>query len=99
MAQTDLELLRLIDEGTAYDTGADFFRNVVRALAQTLGVRMAFVTRFFADNSKARMVAWWNREVIDVPLADVVGRSRVVERDGTLVRTARALGICLGDRS
>jgi signal transduction histidine kinase/DNA-binding NarL/FixJ family response regulator len=74
VAQTDLELLRLIDEGTAYDTGADFFRNVVRALAQTLGVRMAFVTRFFADNSKARMVAWWNGEsFVDDAIYDLAG--------------------------
>jgi 6-phosphofructokinase 1 len=43
------------------------------------------------------MVAWWNRQVIDVPLAKVVGRSRTVDADGTLIRTARALGICLGD--
>jgi hypothetical protein len=43
------------------------------------------------------MVAWWNRSVIDVPLEKVVGRSRTVDRDGALIRTARALGICLGD--
>ena len=36
-------------------------------------------------------------QVIDVPLAKVVGRSRIVELDGTLILTARALGICLGD--
>jgi hypothetical protein len=35
--------------------------------------------------------------VIDVPLLEVVGRSRTVDREGTLVTTARALGICLGD--
>ncbi len=44
-----------------------------------------------------RMVAWWNRRVIDVPLADVVDRSRVVDPAGALVATARGLGICLGD--
>jgi hypothetical protein len=46
------------------------------------------------------MVAWWNRQVIDVPLAKVVGRgARTVDRDGALIRTARALGICLGDKA
>jgi 6-phosphofructokinase 1 len=35
--------------------------------------------------------------VIDVPLAKVVGRSRTLDPDGTLIRTARALGVCLGD--
>jgi len=44
-----------------------------------------------------RMVAWSNRRVIDVPLADVVAQNYLVEIDGALVRTARGLGICLGD--
>ena len=43
------------------------------------------------------MVAWQNRRVVDVPLADVVRGSYTVELDGALVRTARGLGICLGD--
>jgi 6-phosphofructokinase 1 len=65
-----------------------------RLLAASLGVR---AVDLLAEGKADRMVAWWNREVIDVPLAEVVGRSRTVERDGSLVRTARALGICLGD--
>ena len=44
-----------------------------------------------------RMVAWWNRRVVDVPLEKVVRRVRSVDPDGPLVRTARGLGICLGD--
>jgi hypothetical protein len=44
------------------------------------------------------MVAWWNRQVIDVPLKTVAGRPpHEVDADGTLVNTAWALGICLGD--
>lgn len=43
------------------------------------------------------MVAWQNRRVVKVPLADVVAGHHSVELDGTLVRTARGLGICLGD--
>jgi 6-phosphofructokinase 1 len=65
-----------------------------RLLASALGVR---AVDLLAEGRADRMVAWWNRQVIDVPLAKVVGRSRTVDRDGTLVRTARALGICLGD--
>ncbi len=65
-----------------------------RLLASALGVR---AVDLLAEGKRDRMVAWWNRGVVDVPLADVVGRSRVVDRDGTLVTTARALGICLGD--
>jgi signal transduction histidine kinase/DNA-binding NarL/FixJ family response regulator len=62
LAQTDLEILRLIDEVTAYETGADFFRTLVRNLSSALQVRMAFISRFSADNTRAHMVAWWNGE-------------------------------------
>ncbi|MBM3525636.1 MAG: ATP-dependent 6-phosphofructokinase, partial [Alphaproteobacteria bacterium] len=44
-----------------------------------------------------RMVAWWNRRVVDVPLTKVVRRSRTVDPAGPMVATARGLGICLGD--
>ena len=65
-----------------------------RLLASALGVR---AVDLLAEGKADRMVAWWNRQVIDVPLEKVVGRSRTVDPDGTLIRTARALGICLGD--
>ena len=67
-----------------------------RLLASALGVR---AVDLLAEGKADRMVAWWNRQVIDVPLAKVVGRSRTVDKDGALVRTARALGICLGDKA
>src|SRR6185312_1693827 len=44
-----------------------------------------------------RMVAWQNRRVVDVPLAEAIQRPQEVDPDGTLVRTARGLGISLGD--
>ena len=44
-----------------------------------------------------RMVAWSCRDCIDVPLEGVVGHSHPVDRNGAVVRTARGLGICLGD--
>ncbi|MBX9943506.1 MAG: ATP-dependent 6-phosphofructokinase [Reyranella sp.] len=65
-----------------------------RLLASALGVR---AVDLLAAGKRDRMVAWWNRQVIDVPLDKVVGRSRTVDPGGTLIRTARALGICLGD--
>jgi 6-phosphofructokinase 1 len=43
------------------------------------------------------MVAWQNRRVVDVPLADAIQRYQAVDINSGLVRTARALGICLGD--
>ncbi|NQW52957.1 MAG: 6-phosphofructokinase, partial [Rhodospirillales bacterium] len=65
-----------------------------RLLASALGVR---AVDLLAEGKGDHMVAWWNRQVIDVPLSSVVGKSRTVDPDGTLIRTARALGICLGD--
>lgn len=65
-----------------------------RLLASALGVG---AVDLLAAGKSDRMVAWWNRTVIDVPLERVVGRCRAVDPDGTLTRTARALGICLGD--
>jgi 6-phosphofructokinase len=65
-----------------------------RLLAATFGVH---AVDLLAEGKADRMVAWWNHQVIDVPLEKVVGRSRTVDRNGALVRTARALGTCFGD--
>lgn len=45
-----------------------------------------------------RMVAWMARQVIDVPIEQAIRRPHLVDPDGPVVRTARGLGICLGDR-
>ncbi len=45
-----------------------------------------------------RMLAWQNRRVVDVPLAEAIAKPQLVDLDGSLIRTARGLGICLGDR-
>jgi ATP-dependent phosphofructokinase / diphosphate-dependent phosphofructokinase len=44
-----------------------------------------------------RMVAWCNRQVIDVPISEAIARYRPVDPNSTLVKTARGLGIYLGD--
>jgi 6-phosphofructokinase 1 len=44
-----------------------------------------------------RMVAWNDRCVIDVPLAEAVAVSHQVDPLGPMAHTARGLGICLGD--
>lgn len=46
-----------------------------------------------------RMVAWRDRQVIDVPLEEVAGRPVLVDVDGPLVRTARGLGVSFGDEA
>ncbi|MCM2309932.1 MAG: ATP-binding protein [Steroidobacteraceae bacterium] len=55
----DLQILRLIDEGTASKTGTEFFRALVRALAGALESRFAFVSRFCDDYSNVHVIALW----------------------------------------
>ncbi|MCB9737806.1 MAG: ATP-dependent 6-phosphofructokinase [Deltaproteobacteria bacterium] len=45
-----------------------------------------------------RMVALQGIEIGSVPLAEAIGKQHLVEADGQLVQTARAVGICMGDR-
>ena len=65
-----------------------------RLFASAFGVRAVDLV---AEGKFDRMVAWSNRDCIDVPLADVVIHPHNVDPDGPVVRTARGLGICLGD--
>ncbi|HSD75695.1 MAG TPA: ATP-binding protein [Steroidobacteraceae bacterium] len=79
--KTDFELLRLIDESTASQTGKEFFHALVRGLALALGTRFAFVSRFSADNRRVQVIAFWNGEsvvedvsydIADTPCAEVL---------------------------
>jgi 6-phosphofructokinase 1 len=65
-----------------------------RLLATALGVRAA---ELVDAGQFGRMVAWQNRQVVDVAISDVVQSCHVVDPQGTLVKTARALGISFGD--
>ena len=65
-----------------------------RVLASALGVA---AVDLIAAGKFSRMVAWQNRKVIDVPLDDAIDKNKTVNPNGTLVRTARGLGISLGD--
>ncbi|MCA1991433.1 MAG: ATP-dependent 6-phosphofructokinase [Coleofasciculus sp. S288] len=44
-----------------------------------------------------QMVTWQNRQVVAVPIAEAIGKYQAVDPNGTLVKTAKGLGICLGD--
>lgn len=55
-------LLRKLVQGTAAVTGDDFFRSLVSSLADAIGVRYAFVSRFAGDRSRVRTLAFWNGE-------------------------------------
>jgi phosphofructokinase-like protein len=50
-----------------------------------------------AEGKFDRMVAWSNRDCVDVCLEDVVTGPQLVDPQGNTVMTARGLGICLGD--
>ncbi len=65
-----------------------------RLLASAFGVH---AVDLIAAGHFDRMVAWQNRKVVDVPLGAIVGQSHCVDPAGTLVRTARGLGIGFGD--
>jgi ATP-dependent phosphofructokinase / diphosphate-dependent phosphofructokinase len=65
-----------------------------RVLAAALGVHAVDLV---AQGKFNRMVAWQNRHVIDVPLETAIAQYEAVNVQGTLVKTARGLGICLGD--
>ena len=66
-----------------------------RLLAAAFGVHAVELIKAGKFN---RMVAWSNRQVIDVSIEEAVKHNQQVEKHSSLVRTARGLGICLGDK-
>jgi 6-phosphofructokinase 1 len=65
-----------------------------RLVASAFGVH---AVDLIAEGRFDHMVAWQNRRVVAVPLAQAIEVPQQVDRDSTLVRTARGLGISLGD--
>jgi len=65
-----------------------------RLLASAFGVK---AVELINQGKFGRMVAWQNRQVVDVAIEDAIKAYQQVDRDSPLVHTARALGICLGD--
>lgn len=51
--------LRAILEGTATDTGEQFFASLVRNLAKALGTHGAWVTEYFPERRRLRALAFW----------------------------------------
>ncbi len=51
--------LRLVVEGTASETGAPFFRALVRNLARALGTLGAWVTEYLPEQQRLRALAMW----------------------------------------
>lgn len=50
-----------------------------------------------ANQNYDQMVTWQNRQLVSVPIAEAIGNYQAVDLNGTLVKTAKGLGICLGD--
>jgi 6-phosphofructokinase 1 len=65
-----------------------------RIIAQAFGVH---AVDLIAAGKFDRMVAWQNRRVVDVPILEAIERYQAVDPEGTLVQTARGLGISFGD--
>ena len=57
----------------------------------------AVAVELIAAGGFGKMVAFTGQHVGSVPIADAVGRLKTVPPDGNMARTARALGISLGD--
>lgn len=66
-----------------------------RILASAFGVA---AVDLIANGQYDRMVTWQERSVKSVPISEAIKDYRAVDPQGTLVKTARGLGICLGDR-
>jgi 6-phosphofructokinase len=66
-----------------------------RLVASAFGVH---AVDLIAEGKFDRMVVWQNRRVLDVPLTAAFEPTQMMVSDDTLIRTARGLGICLGDR-
>ncbi|HAC64109.1 MAG TPA: 6-phosphofructokinase [Cyanothece sp. UBA12306] len=67
---------------------------VDRLLGSAFGVA---AVDLIAQEKYDQMVAWQNRQIVSVPIAEAIKTYRTVDPEGTLVKTARGLGICLGD--
>lgn len=65
-----------------------------RLIASAFGVHAVDLV---AEGKFDRMVGWRARQVIDVPIEDAIRHPHAVDPEGPVVRTARGLGICLGD--
>ena len=55
----EVAALRAIVEGTARQTGEEFFRSLVRNLSAATGVPSAFVAEFAGSNTRVRTLAYW----------------------------------------
>jgi ATP-dependent phosphofructokinase / diphosphate-dependent phosphofructokinase len=65
-----------------------------RLLGSSFGVA---AVDLIAQGEYDRIVTWHDRQVKSVPIEEAISTYRAVDPQDTLVKTARGLGICLGD--
>src|SRR5262249_50310188 len=58
----DLDALRAVVEGTACGTGQEFFRSLVRHLAEAIDVHYAVAAEFPKAPPHVRTLAFWERD-------------------------------------
>src|SRR5512145_119193 len=56
---SEQEALRLIIEGTASESGKEFFRALVKNLATVMGTAGAWVTEYLPEARRLRAYAFW----------------------------------------
>jgi 6-phosphofructokinase 1 len=86
-AETRVTVLGHVQRGGSPEPGD-------RVIASAFGVH---AVDLIAMGRFDRMVAWQNRRVVDVPIAEAIAHYQAVDAGGTLVVTARGLGISFGD--
>lgn len=93
----------LIEEATGAETRVTVLGHVQRGSSPSWRDRMiasAFgvhAVKLIQEGKSDRMVAWANRDVVDVSIEEAIARYHCVGTDDPLVRTARGLGISFGD--
>jgi PAS domain S-box-containing protein len=78
---SEIELLRSVVEGTAHSTGDDFLRNLVRRVAEAMGVHHAFVSELLPQQRIRTLAFWSNGSIVDnieydlpgTPCQEVIG--------------------------
>jgi hypothetical protein len=88
----EIELLRSIAEGTASSTGDDFLRNLVRHLAEAVGMRHSFVSAFRGGEVLRTLAFWSNGQFaanVEYKLSGTPCATDSKQRPGTFDRRRR----------
>jgi ATP-dependent phosphofructokinase / diphosphate-dependent phosphofructokinase len=92
-----------ITDSTGAETRVTVLGHLVRGAPPTYADRLlasalaVHAVDLIEKGEFGHMVAWQNRQVVSVPIRAAFESFRSVDVEGTLVHTARQLGICLGD--